>query len=78
MITVLKVTANPVAKYIERPEHQLQMADINKLWDLGNIRFLPQEIKPKDRNVVPIHDNGIPSLWKLDKITSLYTRRDKK
>lgn len=33
VITVLKVGAKPVSKYVDRHEHQSRMDDINKLWE---------------------------------------------
>lgn len=67
-ITILKVAANPVIKYIDRPEYQPLMADVNKLHEPNHIGILPQEIKPRDQNVVLMHDPGLPSLWRLGKI----------
>lgn len=59
VVTVLKVVVNPVRKYIDIPEYQSCITNINKVWELDHIGILTQEIKPKDHDVRTTFEDSI-------------------
>lgn len=57
VVFVVRAAEDPVTQYTSHPDYQPRITDINKLWTLYHTGILPQDIKPKEKEIFATFEN---------------------